>query len=101
MFASAFSKLLPIQVTHDRKFHFTRDSDGMNVRFGVVANVRLTHDLKFDVTKESKHNIRHYKRALQYGDIIAVTGQRVPSQRTPTLASSSPSSASSHRSSSI
>ena len=80
------------QVTHDRNFHFMRDSDGMNICFGVVANSCLTHDVKLDITKKSEHRIRHYKRALQYGHVVPVTGQRVPSQFTATLSSSSSSS---------
>ena len=92
MFVSGFSKRLQIQVTHDRKFHFMRDSDGMNICFGVVANSCLTHDVKLDITKESEHRIRHYKRALQWGHVVPVTGQRVPSQFTATLSSSSSSS---------
>ena len=92
MFVSGGRKHLQKQVTHDRNFHFMRDSDGMNICFGVVANSCLTHDVKLDITKESEHRIRHYKKALQYGAVVPVTGQRIPSRFTATLTSSLSSS---------
>ena len=92
VYYSGGMKPLQKQVTHDRNFHFMRDSDGMNICFGVVANSCLTHDVKLDTTKDSEHNIRDYKMALQYGAVVPVTGQRVPSQCTATLTSSSSSS---------